>query len=177
VADPSGWRGLWRFSLDLYARPGVEEACLWLQERWGADVNLLLFCCWLERRGRRADRRLLRRAMAAASAWRAEALLPLRRVRRRLRRPLPGLPPGWAAPVRRAAQAAELRAEQVEQRLLARCAAAHRPSRATLAGADGLERYRSLLGAPAGGPAGRRLDTLRAAGAPSPGRAGRAGRR
>ncbi len=177
MPDPSGWRALWRFSLELYRRPGVERACLWLQERWGADVNLLLLCCWLERRGRRADRRLLRRAQAASSAWRAEAVQPLRRVRRRLRRGVRGVPPGWAEPVRRATQAAELRAEQVEQRLLARCAASHRPSPSPGAGADGLERYRVLLGGPSGGPGARHLDTLRAAGTPSPERAGRARRR
>ncbi|MBI5069612.1 MAG: TIGR02444 family protein [Deltaproteobacteria bacterium] len=166
----AGWRHLWRFSLALYARPGVEAACLWLQERWGADVNLLLLCCWLERLGRRADAALLRRAQRQVAGWRAEAVLPLRRVRRRLRR-IAGPARAWVEPVRRAAQAAELRAEQVEQRLLAGCAAGRRPSRPAAGGADGLERYRRLLRAPAGGAGARHLDTLRSAAGipPAPG--------
>jgi uncharacterized protein (TIGR02444 family) len=33
----------WRFSLDLYGRPGVAPACLALQDEAGADVNLVLY--------------------------------------------------------------------------------------------------------------------------------------
>ena len=36
----------WRFSLQLYRLPGVAEACIELQEKCGADVNLLLFLLW-----------------------------------------------------------------------------------------------------------------------------------
>lgn len=38
---------LWNFALHLYARPGVEAACLALQDE-GADVCLLLCGAWLE---------------------------------------------------------------------------------------------------------------------------------
>ncbi|WP_025899384.1 TIGR02444 family protein [Sneathiella glossodoripedis] len=37
---------LWTYALDLYARPSVKEACLKLQDEVGADVCLLLLCCW-----------------------------------------------------------------------------------------------------------------------------------
>ena len=37
---------LWEFSLELYGRPGVQSACLSLQEDMGMDVNILLYCCW-----------------------------------------------------------------------------------------------------------------------------------
>ena len=36
----------WPFSLEVYRQPGVESACLSLQETAGLDVNALLFCCW-----------------------------------------------------------------------------------------------------------------------------------
>ena len=42
----------WAFSLEFYARPGVAEACLALQDRHGLDVNILLLCCWLGWSGR-----------------------------------------------------------------------------------------------------------------------------
>ena len=41
---------LWNFALELYAREGVEQACLELQET-GSDVCLLLTGAWLQRRG------------------------------------------------------------------------------------------------------------------------------
>lgn len=37
---------LWRFSLALYARPGIAEALIALQDRAGLDVNLILFGLW-----------------------------------------------------------------------------------------------------------------------------------
>ena len=37
----------WNFSLRLYARAGVPDACLALQARHGIDVNLLFCCLWL----------------------------------------------------------------------------------------------------------------------------------
>ncbi|CDM38827.1 hypothetical protein PPSAL_0210 [Ectopseudomonas oleovorans] len=41
---------LWNFALELYARAGVEQACLELQDT-GSDVCLLLTGAWLQRRG------------------------------------------------------------------------------------------------------------------------------
>lgn len=38
---------LWDFALALYAQPGVEAACLRLQEEAGLDVCEVLFHCWL----------------------------------------------------------------------------------------------------------------------------------
>ena len=37
----------WEFSLAFYAPEPVGAACLSLQDRRGADVNILLLCCWL----------------------------------------------------------------------------------------------------------------------------------
>jgi uncharacterized protein (TIGR02444 family) len=37
----------WRFSLMVYARPGVAEALIGLQDRAGHNVNLILFGLWL----------------------------------------------------------------------------------------------------------------------------------
>jgi len=45
----------WEFSLNVYARPGVEQACLALQEQAGADVNLLLFSLWLATQRRQVN--------------------------------------------------------------------------------------------------------------------------
>ena len=37
----------WDFSVRLYDRVGVADACLALQSQHGLDVNLLLYCCWI----------------------------------------------------------------------------------------------------------------------------------
>ncbi len=51
--DPGS--GFESYAAALYGRPGVAEACLELQERVGADVNLVLLACWLAARGVRLD--------------------------------------------------------------------------------------------------------------------------
>ena len=38
----------WQFTLDFYQQPGVEKACLTFQDKFGGNVCLLLFCCWLD---------------------------------------------------------------------------------------------------------------------------------
>ena len=45
----------WQFSEQHYARPGVAEACLLLQEDYDANVNLLLLLLMLEERGFSSD--------------------------------------------------------------------------------------------------------------------------
>src|SRR5476649_1083470 len=69
----------WNFSLEVYSGEGVTEACLYLQERRGCDVNVLLFCCWLGASGRptlSADR--LQAILAEIAPWQAEVVKPLR---------------------------------------------------------------------------------------------------
>ena len=45
--DAAAGNAFWRFSLAFYARPGVAEALLALQDRAGRDVNLMLYALWL----------------------------------------------------------------------------------------------------------------------------------
>ena len=109
----------WRFSLHTYRLPGIEAACLALQDRWGTDTNLILYCCWLGTSGRSLDKRVLRRAMAALARWQAEVILPLRQARRALKAAPLDLPDGWAADLRKRIGAVELDLEYLEQCVLA----------------------------------------------------------
>jgi len=158
---------LWRFSLDVYARHGVERACLGLQTSCGADVNLLLFCCWTGTRGRPLDKRFLRRVMAAVSGWQRGVVQPLRRARHALKKAGSGLPGTWRAHLRENVSSLELDAEYLEQLLLARLAMrAPQPGQKANAEktvAANLERYLGLLGVPVGVASRRRLQTLREA--------------
>jgi uncharacterized protein (TIGR02444 family) len=99
----------WDFSVGLYGRPGVEDACLTLQDGFGADVNVVLFCLW---RGPLSGD-ALDEALAAARPVQEGWAAPLRRLRRALSRD------SEEAALRRAVKAAELEAERLEQGRLA----------------------------------------------------------
>lgn len=144
----------WQFSLGLYRIKDVADACLLLQDRCGADVNLLLYCCWLGEAGRTLDKRALRAAMAAVCRWQSEVIKPLRLVRRTLKSlpdNLTGCPTGA---LRKRIGALEIDMEYVEQKLLAeaslRLPVAKRRSPPRLATAASIARYLALLEVTAG---------------------------
>ncbi|MEX5507601.1 TIGR02444 family protein [Pseudomonas paralactis] len=105
---------LWSFALSTYARPGVEAACLRLQEQ-GADVCLLLCGAWLERRGVAHSPERVRMLQQVAHPWRVQVVEPLRQVRVQ-----------WRAMAQQDAQLATLREQvktlelEAERTLLAR---------------------------------------------------------
>jgi len=77
---------LWRFSLALYARPGVAAALIAIQDRAGGDVNLILFGLWLgATRGRLLGAAELAAAEAAIAPINESGVAPLRRLRRQLK--------------------------------------------------------------------------------------------
>ena len=71
---------LWSFSLDLYAKPGVEPACLALQAA-GANVCLLLCGLWLEQRSVTFDEQRLEQLRNLAEPWDEQVVQPLRALR------------------------------------------------------------------------------------------------
>lgn len=112
----------WRFSLAVYGTEGAGRACLDLQDRLGADVNLLLFCCWLgAARGRILSPDELGRLIKAVAPWRGNVVGPLRAVRRYLKQTGgadSGLLHEFMASLKAAVADNELLAERLEQRLL-----------------------------------------------------------
>ena len=108
----------WDFSLAVYADQRVREACLEAQDEHGADVNILLLCCWLGFVGVKVTHESIRRLDALVEGWRAEAILPLRALRARLRQPVGPIDVAMAEPVREQVKQAELLAEKTEQDLL-----------------------------------------------------------
>jgi uncharacterized protein (TIGR02444 family) len=76
---------IWEWVLEAYARPGVPEACLTLQDHHGQNTSYLLWAVHAEVK----DAELLARAAVATRAWDQTALTPLREVRRALKGPLP----------------------------------------------------------------------------------------
>ena len=77
---------LWRFSAAFYARPGVSEALVALQDRAGWDVNLMLYALWLGVcQGGRLTKEGLAIAEQVAQPIRTDIVEPLRALRRKLR--------------------------------------------------------------------------------------------
>lgn len=72
---------LWEFSLSVYGKPGVPNACLTLQNRHGLDVNLVLFCLWLATDSHCLAEAEVEEAIALSNAWRQKMISPLRALR------------------------------------------------------------------------------------------------
>lgn len=110
----------WNFSVELYGRPGVAAACLTLQDRFEADVNIVLFCCWLAKTGRgRVSARLLATLRKSVSPWHSEIVRALRALRRRLKAPDAEWPPQETESLRERIKDAEIEAERIEQVMIA----------------------------------------------------------
>jgi uncharacterized protein (TIGR02444 family) len=128
----------WDYALELYRRPGVETACLELQQRHSVDVNIVLLCCWLGQRGVVADAAVFARIAEVAETWQNEVVRPLRAVRSRLKSALTAPQPGsiaarWpdlAGALRQRVLALELDGERLEQLQLAAFTAEVEPTAA-----------------------------------------------
>jgi uncharacterized protein (TIGR02444 family) len=108
----------WRFSLRFYGRPGVAEACLLLQDKTGADVNLLLFLLFLAERKRQFSADEIARLDAAVAQWRESVVKPLRALRRGLKAGIEFIPGTVIETFRSQVKRLELESEQIEQHRL-----------------------------------------------------------
>ncbi|KAA5802396.1 TIGR02444 family protein [Alkalicaulis satelles] len=106
----------WDFSLAVYPRPGVKDACLDLQGA-GLDVNLALWIAWHGAHGRDAAP-ALDAAIALSRDWSAGVVKPLRAARDVLKTPPDYVRPEEARALRQAILATELEAERLQQMAL-----------------------------------------------------------
>ncbi len=138
----------WRFSLRIY--PSVAEACLELQDRFGVDVNVLLFLLWAAHNGRKADGSEARRVILVVEDWNKSVVVPLRSVRRFLRSPPPLVEAEATESYRQHVKQVELEAERLQQEGLYRSVRLEElgepePSREAAA-ATNIEAYAAELG-------------------------------
>lgn len=135
----------WDYSLSLYRQPGVADACLYLQDRYGLDVNLLLFCLWFGASGRgplQDDE--IEDCVRRTGDWRARVIEPLRAIRRACREEPLGVPEFLLQVFRPSMQDIELAAEHVEQLVLAETVR-NRPAEAVADEVRANDAERSLL--------------------------------
>jgi uncharacterized protein (TIGR02444 family) len=118
----------WTFSLTVYREPAVQQECLLLQDRYGIDVNVLLFCAYVGAvHGAALPAQDLRDVSGAVAEWHDKIVRGLREVRRVLK-PITSEPTPIAAPagaMRETVKAMELEAERIEQMTLELFCAAH----------------------------------------------------
>lgn len=106
----------WRFSLSFYSRPDVAPACLLLQNRRSVDVNVLLLAIFAAvQRNRMLTSADLQAADDVVKAWREDVVVPLRRIRTRLKSGPAPAPSAVTEALRTQIKLAELKAEQIQQ--------------------------------------------------------------
>lgn len=116
---------LWDWAKERYARAGVAELCLRLQDDHGLDVDIVLACLWRAELGQTVSADLLCSMHAAAAPIRAR-IVELRAVRRALGAER-DRDPSWQ-PVYEHTKAAELAAERLELAALERVIVAAPPT-------------------------------------------------
>lgn len=136
----------WNFSLAFYARPGVADLCLDLQDRFSVDVNVLLYLLWQATRRRRLDAAEIRQVVALTAEWRHRVVVPLRSVRRFLKEPTPFWPIAEVQALRERIKADELQAERLQQETIERhCADFGSSAEIPIAARANCEAYAQLL--------------------------------
>lgn len=110
----------WEFSLEIYRLPDVAERLIALQDEYGADVNVVLFCCWCGQGGRLPlDAVFFERVDGELGCWRQEVIDVLRRLRRHMKGGVRGISLEVSTPLREEIKRLELDAERVMQSALA----------------------------------------------------------
>jgi len=112
-------QSLWSFALGIYDADVVQEACLALQDEYGANVNLLLFGAWMAvTRGVAFTGDDARSAQALVRDWDREIVRPLRAVRRKLKTGPSPAPSASTETLRNAIKDAELSSERISLAVL-----------------------------------------------------------
>ena len=111
----------WTFSLTVYGDSAVQKECLDLQDHYGIDVNLLLFCAFVGAvHGAVMPENDLKLAAGLVSEWHNKIVTNLREARRALKpfaRDFSSIASAAGA-LRNNVKALELEAEQIEQTIL-----------------------------------------------------------
>lgn len=113
-------KDLWRFSLDFYASPEVQAACLELQDRHGGDVNVVLFLLWQSSENAWFGPAAVAEIDAAVASWRTNTVQKIRDIRRSLKTEVFLADGGAQESFRSKVKKLELEAEKLEQAELER---------------------------------------------------------
>lgn len=106
----------WRYSLKLYSKNIVKDICLDLQNQFGVNINIILFCCWhaaTSRGGLTTEQ--IQLLISNIDGWHCEITQGLRH----LRALISNIPEqNWTSDLRKDILAHELVSEHIEQLLM-----------------------------------------------------------
>ena len=105
------------FAVNLYQQAEIAETCLWLQDNFNINVNLLLYSCWLGMQGFELCYAELIWLLESINIWNENYIKPLRKLRRMLKH-WQGTEQTEVWQHRQKLKALELDAENVEQKML-----------------------------------------------------------
>ena len=109
----------WDFSLEYYGRVGVAERLITLQENLEADVNIMLYCCWVAYLGAPGlTETQIAYVVSLVNHWQKEIVTPLRTLRSKLKIDSSGGLRPWSDKIRRKIKTVELEAERLEQLMI-----------------------------------------------------------
>lgn len=80
--DPEAF---WQFSGEAYGEQDVAAACLEAQDNFGADVNVILLCLWMDTRGVRMQGDDWANLLRTSRIWQRDTLEPQRKKRQALK--------------------------------------------------------------------------------------------
>lgn len=75
---------LWRFATHFYAKPGIAESLLMLQDVYRLDINLMLLMLYLDQQNQTINNMQLRHIMSHSKIWQEKASM-MRALRRDLK--------------------------------------------------------------------------------------------
>ncbi len=138
----------WAYSLGVYGRPGFSDLLIRLQDRNGADVNILLYILWRASGGIRLDAAGLAAVETCVRPWRDQVLRPLREIRRAMK-PF-AANDAEAAALRERVKGNELEAERLQQAAMEACPTPGQRTAPADAARAGLAAYAASLATPFG---------------------------
>lgn len=75
----------WVYSCAVYANEEVKAACLRMQDRFGLNVNVLLYCLYLGQQQKLINQEQFERLACTLSPWHENITRPLRQLRRKIK--------------------------------------------------------------------------------------------
>ena len=110
----------WDYSVQHYSKPGVASCCLALQDRYGLDVNLVLFCIWHGNNFGEFSQTQFDQLLNFSADWSANVVTPVRQARRWLKQRSGSLGIAQTAieKYREKVKRLELEAERLQQKRL-----------------------------------------------------------
>lgn len=117
----SAAESFWNFSDRTYRCEGVPDACLALQNEHGADVNVLLFCCWMGATRGEFEAETFDSVLKFSRSWADQVVRPLRYVRTWMKIEAcldPGIPRESCMNLRERIKAVEFDAEQLQENVM-----------------------------------------------------------